>query len=103
MATNKLIVTKEEKCVGCNNCIRTCPVFDANIAYSDEQGKNKVRINNEKCIHCGKCILSCKHGARSYLDDLSVFLKDVNKKSISILAAPSIKVNIPNYKKLLDI
>lgn len=100
MATNKLIVTKEEKCVGCNNCIRTCPVFDANIAYLDEQGKNKVRINNEKCIHCGKCILSCKHGARSYLDDLSVFSKDVNKKSISILAAPSIKVNIPNYKKL---
>lgn len=48
MATNKLIVTKEEKCVGCNNCIRTCPVFDANIAYLDEQGKNKVRINNEK-------------------------------------------------------
>jgi formate hydrogenlyase subunit 6/NADH:ubiquinone oxidoreductase subunit I len=52
---NSLINLEEEKCVGCNKCIRNCPVFGANVAYILE-GKNKVKIDIEKCIHCGECI-----------------------------------------------
>lgn len=41
MSNEWLIYTKEENCVGCNQCIRHCPIFDANVAYI-KNGKNKV-------------------------------------------------------------
>ncbi|MDD6794514.1 MAG: [Fe-Fe] hydrogenase large subunit C-terminal domain-containing protein [Clostridiaceae bacterium] len=97
---NQLIFTNEDKCVGCNQCIRFCPIFEANTAYATEDG-NKVKVNMEKCIHCGKCIDVCNHGARDYIDDIESFINDLKKgKNISILAAPSIRVNFKNYKKL---
>jgi len=95
-----LIYTKEEECVGCNQCIRFCPIFEANTAYTLD-GKNKVKVNSDKCIHCGKCISVCEHGARDYFDDTEMFFQDLkNGKSISVLAAPAIRVNFPKYKKL---
>ena len=100
MVNEKLIYTKEENCVGCNQCIRHCPIFDANIAYMKD-GKIKVRINSDSCIHCGKCIEVCEHDARDYIDDTEEFFLDLKKgKKISILAAPSIRANFSNYKKL---
>jgi methyl-accepting chemotaxis protein/iron only hydrogenase large subunit-like protein len=101
MGEESLIFIDEEKCVGCNSCIRECPVFDANIAYLTEDGGNKVKVDSDKCIHCGKCIAVCERNARGYIDDVEKFLKDLKSgMSISILAAPAIRVNIPNYKKL---
>jgi iron only hydrogenase large subunit-like protein len=97
---NSLICLEEEKCVGCNKCIRNCPVFGANVAYILE-GKNKVKIDIEKCIHCGECIKVCDHDARKYNDDTQVFFEDLkNGKEISLIAAPAIRANFENYKKL---
>ncbi|APM39488.1 [Fe-Fe] hydrogenase large subunit C-terminal domain-containing protein [Clostridium kluyveri] len=97
---DKLIYLKEEKCVGCNKCIVNCPVIGANIAYIVE-GKNKVKINGEKCIHCGECIKVCDHFARDFNDDTEDFFNDLSSgKKISLIVAPSIRVNIENYKKL---
>lgn len=97
---NELIILNEENCVGCNKCISNCPVIGANIAYMVE-GKNKVKINEEKCIHCGECIKVCDHNAREYKDDTKDFFKDLSSgKKISLVIAPSIRVNIQNYKKL---
>lgn len=97
---DKLIYLKEDKCVGCNKCIVNCPVIGANIAYIVE-GKNKVRINGEKCIHCGECINVCDHLARDFNDDTEDFFRDLSSgKKISLIVAPSIKVNMENYKKL---
>ncbi|WP_392486354.1 [Fe-Fe] hydrogenase large subunit C-terminal domain-containing protein [Haloimpatiens sp. FM7315] len=95
-----LIYTIEQRCVGCNRCIRYCPVFEANTAYLVE-GKSKVRINPDKCIHCGKCIEVCEHKARDYKDDTERFFKDLkNGKKISVLAAPAIRTNFSNYNNL---
>jgi ferredoxin len=44
-----VIYLDEEKCQGCNKCIRNCPEIEANIAYMVD-GENKVRVNEEKCI-----------------------------------------------------
>ncbi|AWZ48904.1 transcriptional regulator [Clostridiaceae bacterium 14S0207] len=100
MEDNILIFTNEENCVGCNQCIRFCPVLDANKAYVKD-GMNKVKINIDKCIHCGKCIDVCEHKARNYRDDIECFFEKLDKgKNISILAAPAIRANFPNYKKL---
>ena len=82
-----------DKCVGCNACVRACPVGDANVARMDEDGKLKITIDDEKCIKCGACIRACSHVARSYVDDTLRFLEDLNKgQEIALIAAPSIKI-----------
>lgn len=82
-----------DKCVGCNACVRACPVGDANVAQMDENGKLKITIDDEKCIKCGACIRACSHGARSYIDDTLRFIEDLKRgQEIALIAAPSIKI-----------
>lgn len=97
-----LVYTIEEKCIGCNNCLRACPVFGANQASVNEKGENVVRIIPENCIHCGHCIEKCAYEARDYEDDTEKFFNDLAQgKRISILAAPAIKTNFVNNHKNL--
>jgi len=73
----------------------------ANITFQDEAGDIKVRIDSEKCITCGRCISACTHDARYYIDDTKRFFDDLSKGvSISLMTAPSIRTNIPEYKRL---
>lgn len=91
--------TNTSLCVGCNKCIFKCPT-QANNAQL-ENGENKIRINNDLCIYCGECINICDHKARIINDDCKVFFDDLaNGKEISIIAAPSMKHNIPDYLHL---
>lgn len=76
----------EDKCIGCNACIRTCPVPNAN----HYDGK-VVRVNPDECIQCGECIKNCKHGARYYDDDLDTFMEMIKTKRVSLIVAPAIK------------
>lgn len=87
------INVNEEKCVGCNACVRECPITEANIAQLDADGKFRIMINEDKCIKCGSCIKACSHGARTYTDDTEAFLQDLkNGKDVAVIAAPAIKV-----------
>ena len=98
--SKEIIKVKEDLCVGCNKCIRNCPVFDANVAYSRD-GSSKVSVVHEKCIVCGKCIEVCDHEARDFNDDTKAFFEDLrNGKKVSIVAAPAVRVNFDRYKKL---
>ena len=97
-----VIGLREENCVGCNKCIRVCPVLTANKAYMKD-GVVKVHVNQEDCIRCGRCLDACDHSARYYTDDTERFFDDLNKgKKISIITAPALKVNIPEYKRLFS-
>ena len=79
-------VTKEN-CVGCNACIRVCPVSSAN--HNDG---SVVTVNPEECIQCGECIRACSHGARYYDDDLELVMKLLKTQNkVSFLVAPAIK------------
>ncbi len=81
-----MIHVAENKCIGCNACIRTCPIPNAN-RYDGKV----VNVNNKECIMCGECIKNCKHGARYYDDDLEAMLTQMKTKKISLIVAPAIK------------
>ena len=55
----KVPVVDENKCVGCQLCVKACPIGNIKIE------NKKAVINNETCNHCGRCIPSCKLGALS--------------------------------------
>ena len=97
----EIIKSINESCTGCNRCIRECPMETVNITYQDEAGNIKVKIDPDKCIGCGRCVTACKHDARHYSDDTDLFFNDLAEGlPISLIAAPSIRTNIPEYKKL---
>jgi methyl-accepting chemotaxis protein/NAD-dependent dihydropyrimidine dehydrogenase PreA subunit len=97
---DNVIFVKEENCVGCNKCIRNCLVVDANASYFSA-GENKVKVNSDKCVLCGKCIEVCDHEARDFKDDTERFFEDLESgKRISVVAAPSVRVNFNNYENL---
>ena len=91
------MVFTNEKCVGCNKCIRSCPALTANVA---EEGK--INVNEEMCIQCGACFDHCMHDARDFDDDTSKFLNDLkNGKKFSVIVAPAFIANYPKeYKKI---
>jgi len=98
---SNVIHSNQELCVGCNRCTRECPIEMANYIVLDEDERIKVRIDNTKCIACGRCISVCKHGARYYVDDMKDFFNDLDcGVEISVIAAPSIITNFPQYKRI---
>ncbi|MCL1830223.1 MAG: bacteriohemerythrin [Oscillospiraceae bacterium] len=97
----EIIRTNNEACTGCNRCVRECPMETANITYQDEEDNIKVKIDHDRCIGCGRCVTACKHDARSFADDMEIFFEDLaNGVPISLMTAPSIRTNIPEYKRL---
>lgn len=51
----------EEECIGCGNCIASCP-YTA-IDFIEVDGRQKAKVNDAKCKGCGTCIASCYNGA----------------------------------------
>ena len=96
------LVYTNDKCIGCNKCIRECSCMGACIA-KEENGKACIVVDEEKCIACGACIDACEHNAREFNDDTERFFDDLKKGvKISILLAPAFKANYPNeYEKVL--
>lgn len=99
-----VIGLREDKCVGCNACVKVCPAGDANIAHTDKDGTLRIQIDEKKCIKCGECIKACSHNARYFEDDIKPFMKDLEEgKEIAILAAPAIKIAFDgNWRHVLQ-
>ena len=81
-----MVHVNEDKCIGCNACIRDCPIPNANKT----DGKI-VSVNNVECIQCGECIKSCQHGARYFDDDFETVLDLIKTKNVSFIVVPAIK------------
>lgn len=104
MKKMNIIGLKEEKCVGCNACVKVCPAGDANIAHTDEEGNLRIQIDDKKCIKCGACIHACSHDARYFVDDIDPFMRDLEAgEEIAMLAAPAIKIAFDgNWRHVLQ-
>lgn len=91
------MVFTNEKCVGCNKCIRTCPILEANTVKG-----TCIQVDSSKCIECGACFDVCKHGARDYEDDTELFFEELSKGAkLSVIVAPAFIANYPKtYKKI---
>lgn len=97
----KTLIFTNDNCTGCNRCISVCTVPEANIAVL-ENGKNKIHIDGQKCINCAHCIEVCPHEARDYIDDTELFLRKLEAGgAVSVLAAPAVRSNFPEYERLL--
>lgn len=95
----ELMKTDSSLCVGCNKCIFKCPTH-ANDAVL-ENDVNKIHVNNDLCIWCGECLDVCDHQARKLNDDTERFFEDLQAgQGISVIAAPAIQHNFPEYQRL---
>lgn len=103
-------VVSNERCIGCNKCIFTCPVRGANISHN-ENGKITINVDGRKCIHCGNCIKYCNRNAREFKDDTQEFIENlkVGAKYSLIVDAAFINIygdkayNILGYLKSLGV
>ncbi|MBP3755427.1 MAG: 4Fe-4S binding protein [Lachnospiraceae bacterium] len=96
------LIKTNDKCIGCNKCIRACSCTGANVAKELERG-NIIEVDPKKCIACGACLDACEHGAREYEDDVEKFFEDLSKgQKISVIIAPAFLANYPHdYSKYL--
>ncbi|MDR2726344.1 MAG: methyl-accepting chemotaxis protein [Candidatus Adiutrix sp.] len=97
----QLVFCDTSLCVGCNRCVRNCPVEMANVVTLDGH-HIKVDIDASKCIACGACISVCRHQARNFADDLEPFLNDLRQgRRLSLIIAPAIRSNIKDLGRLI--
>lgn len=90
----KLVFTND-KCIGCNKCIRACGCTGANLSVISE-GKTRIEVDNQKCVACGACFDVCEHKAREFSDDTKRLFEDLKRgEQISLLVAPAFKANYP--------
>jgi iron only hydrogenase large subunit-like protein len=70
-----------EKCEGCTNCIKRCPVEAIRVH------NGKAKIIEERCIDCGECIRCCPNHAKLAVTDTLSRLSDFDYRIV--LPAPS--------------
>ena len=103
----EIITVDENHCVGCNACVRVCPVH-ANITRLKEDTTDEfiTTIDPNACINCGECVKICRHNARNYHDHIDTFAEYFeSKKEMILIAAPSIRTSFPDgtWKTLLSL
>ena len=100
----KGLVFTNDRCIGCNKCIRACSCIGACVSTEpDENGNSRIMVDGGLCVGCGACFDICEHNAREFGDDTERFLKDLEKgEKISLLVAPSFPANYPDsYARVL--
>lgn len=85
----------DEKCKGCTNCIKRCPVEAIRVH------DGKATIMEERCIDCGECIRSCPNHAKIAITDNLDKLSEYKYRIA--LPAPSFFGQFKNQEHIEDI
>ncbi len=89
------VMLNVEKCKGCTNCIRRCPVEAIRVHGG------KATILEERCIDCGECIRCCpSHAITGFTDTIESLSR--YKYNIA-LPSPSFFGQFQNQEKIEDI
>ena len=75
------VTLETEKCKGCTNCIKRCPVEAIRVR------DGKAMIVEERCIDCGECIRECPNHAKVAVTDTLAKLSEYKYRIA--LPAPS--------------
>lgn len=94
---NSTIKVDMEKCIGCGNCVKDCPM---NIIQLEE---NKAIILKEDCLKCGHCLAVCPKNAITIEEfDMDEILKgNIEKQPISdtrLMKHLKLRRSIRHYK-----
>lgn len=76
------------KCVGCTNCIKSCPTEAIRVT------DGKARIIEDRCIDCGECIRNCTAKAKKPVTNRLDEFKKYDK--VVALVAPSLYGQFPS-------
>lgn len=63
MHSNSKPQTNDEKCVGCNLCVKHCAHGALTLV------NKKAKINYDICVGCGQCLVMCQFGAMHSLNN----------------------------------
>jgi iron only hydrogenase large subunit-like protein len=75
------VTLDQEKCQGCTNCIKRCPVEAIRVH------NGKAKIIEERCIDCGECIRCCPNHAKIAVTDTLEKISEFDYRIV--LPAPS--------------
>lgn len=103
LLNQKSIITVDDNtCIGCNACVRACPVKAISTKLKEGTKDEFVAsVISQRCIQCGECVKVCEHNARGYIDDSEEFFKNLNDTPMHIIVAPSIQTAFKNWKSVL--
>jgi len=83
---NGIAIVDQNKCVGCENCVKACPknlivLTDSkkqaiNFCINTDNGALTRKVCTEGCIGCAMCVKVCKEGAISMKQGVAVIDKD---------------------------
>ena len=73
-----MINIDQEKCIGCEECVKDC--FPKDLVMKDE----KAQATNTTCIKCGHCIAICPVNAASMTDYDMAEVKEYDAKTFDI-------------------
>ena len=90
----QVIQVDADKCIGCFQCIRICPVRFCNNGTGES---GVVELDPNRCIGCGACIPVCSHGARKIIDDTDSFATDLKRRVPMVaIVAPAVAAHYPD-------
>jgi formate hydrogenlyase subunit 6/NADH:ubiquinone oxidoreductase subunit I len=72
----------QDKCIGCNMCVRDCPANAIKITkVGDKVFSCEMRL--DKCVYCGQCVDSCPKKALAITNDFELAQLDKSKLRVT--------------------
>lgn len=95
-----MISFEQNKCIGCQICVRNCP---ANAIKIEKLGDLKVfscELSLANCIFCSQCVFSCPKKALHTTDNFELAQIDKNKLTVKLEdLSPESKVDLVEFAK----